>query len=26
MRKLLGILNAILRNQQPWNPPTLKTT
>jgi transposase len=26
MRKLLGILNAMLRNQQPWNPPTLKTT
>ena len=26
MRKLLGILNAMLRNHQPWNPPTLKTT
>jgi transposase len=26
MRKLLGILNAMLRNQQPWMPPTLKTT
>lgn len=26
MRKLLGILNAMLRNHQPWNPPALKTT
>lgn len=25
MRKLLGVLNAMLRNQQPWTPPTLKT-
>jgi transposase len=26
MRKLLGILNAMLRNNQPWSPPELKTT
>ena len=25
MRKLLTILNSILRSGQPWNPPILKT-